>query len=88
MYDTPLLNPAWVPWQVIVRHEVRNLKVHALTSGIGCNQYPHGGIDPESVLDRAAVLALHATVDRDDRLRSTQLVADPFGHVVERVLMF
>ena len=80
-----LLDPVRVPRQVVVDHHVGHLQVDALAGRVGGHQHPHRRIDPEPVLDGAAVVALDAAVDADHRLRPPQLGLDPLGHIVEGV---
>jgi hypothetical protein len=71
-----LLDPVGVPRQVVVDHQVGDLEVDALAGGVGGDEHLHGRVDPEPVLDVAAVVALDAAVDRDDRFGPSELGGD------------
>ena len=71
-----LLKPVGIPGQVVVHHQVRALKVDALTSSIGGEQHLDFRVVQEALLRLATVLATHAAVNHYDRLRSAQQGGD------------
>ena len=67
-----LLEAVRVPGQVVVDHQVGALEVDALAGGVGGEQHLHLGVVPERLLRLQPLLAAHAAVDHDDRLRAAE----------------
>src|SRR5262245_9050802 len=72
----PLLQPVWVPWQVVVDHEVGALKVDTLASGVCRKQDLHLRVVSERLLDIHALFAPHAAVNGDHGLLASQQCGD------------
>src|SRR5699024_10642317 len=51
----PLLDSVWVPWQVIIDHQMRGLQIQTLTGGVGGEQYLAGGILSELLSDLTTI---------------------------------
>ena len=82
-----LFEAVWIPWQVIIDHQMRALKVDAFTGGVGRNQYAHVLILLEQGLNLAAIVAQHSAVDGHDHFIAPEERADLLGEVVQRVAM-
>ena len=67
-----LLEAVRVPRQVVVDHQVGALEVDALAGGVGGEQDLHLGVVLERLLRLQPLLAAHAAVDHDDRLRAAE----------------
>ena len=82
-----LLDPVRVPRQVVIDHEVRPLQVEAFARGIRRQEHDGVAVVGELLARRLAVFAARAAVNRDDRLRATQLRRDLLPQVVKGVLV-
>ena len=80
-----LLQAVRVPGQVVVHHQVGALQVDAFAGGVGGEQYLDLGVVQEALLRLAPLLAAHAAVDQDQRLRAAEQRADLALEVGERV---
>ena len=80
-----LLDPVRVPGQVVVDHQVGALEVDALAGRVGREQDLDLGVVPERLLRLHPLLAAHAAVDDDDRLRAAEQRRDAALEVVQRV---
>ena len=82
-----LLDPVGVPRQVVVHHQVGDLKIHAFTRCIGRHQNGHVRVLAELFLCRDAVLSARSTVNLDDGGWFADDPGDLLPQVVERVLV-
>src|SRR5688500_15552235 len=80
-----LLKPVRVPREVVVDHQVRTLKVDALTGSICGQEHLHLGVVPERLLHLRALLAPHASVNADDGLGTTEQSRDPAVEIAQSV---
>ena len=69
--DAPeaLFQTVWVPWQVIIYHQVGALEVDTFAGGIRRQQHLDFRVVPESFLSLHPILASHAAVDDYDGFR-------------------
>ena len=72
-----LLDAVGVPRQVVVDHQVGALEVEALAGGVGGDEHLDVRVLGERSWICAPLLAADAAVDRDDRVRLAEQVADP-----------
>ena len=63
-----LLDPVWVPGQVVIDHQVGTLQIDAFTGGVGGKQHLHLWVVFEGFLRLQPLFATHAAVDDDDCL--------------------
>src|ERR1700730_18117759 len=82
-----LFQPVWVPWQVVVHHEMGALEVDTFTGRVGRQQNLYFRIMAEGFLCLHPILAAHATMDHDNGLSATEEGRDLAMQVVERVAM-
>ena len=61
-----LFQTIWIPWQIVVNHEMRTLEVDPFTSRIGGDQNARVFILLEQFFDFTTFVAEHAAMDRDD----------------------
>src|ERR1019366_10004435 len=82
-----LLNPVGIPWQVIIHHQVRALKVNALARSIRGNEHLYLRVMLEGFLRLHAFLATHAAVDDNHRVLAPEQRSDTGFEVAQRVAM-
>jgi hypothetical protein len=67
-----LLDPVWVPGQVVIHHEVSGLKVDALSCNVCRYEDENVLVSDESLLHLATFLAWNTAMDRNDGLLFVQ----------------
>ena len=80
-----LLQAIRIPWEVVVHHEVRVLKVHAFASGICGNKDANLGIGTEESLPLAALVTLGAAMDGGDRAWGAKHTAHLLFQIVQSI---
>jgi len=78
-----LLNPVWVPWEVVIDHQVGTLKVNPLARGIRGNEHVHFRIMFERLLCLQAFLAAHTAVDDHNSLLAAEQGGDAGSEVAQ-----
>src|SRR5205823_4854970 len=68
----PLFDAVGVPWQIVVHHEVRALKVDAFARRIRSDEDLHLGIVPECLLDFETILPADSAMNREDGLAAAE----------------
>jgi len=61
-----LFQPVRIPGQVVIDHEVRILKVHALTRSVSCDEYAHIWVGAKQGLKSATLVPMRTSVNRYD----------------------
>ena len=64
----PLLQAVGIPGQIVIDHQVGVLEVDAFSRGVGSYQNADIGIGAEKRLEAAALVAVGAAMDRDNRV--------------------
>lgn len=57
-----LFQTIWIPWQVIVYHQMRTLEVDAFACGIGRDEYSNVDVLHKERFNFSAIIAEHATM--------------------------
>src|SRR5271166_2742465 len=68
----PLFNTIWIPWQIVIDHQVGTLKIDPLTGSICREEYLNFGVMPESFLRVHPLFAAHSTMDHNNSARPAE----------------
>ena len=82
-----LFEAIWIPWQVVIDHQVGVLKVYAFTSGIGSDEHANIWIGTKYRLNAAAFVTVGSAVDGDDAFIVAKHSGDLLVEVVEGIAM-
>src|ERR1700687_6479459 len=83
-----LVDPIWVPWQVVVHHQVGSLQVDPFTRSISGHQNRDVLVLGERLLDLATLFTPKAAMDRNHSVRLAGQAPQPADKVVQRVAVF
>src|SRR5438067_12266160 len=82
-----LLQPIWVPRQVVDHHQVGTLKVDALAGGVRRKEHLHFGVVSERLLRFQPLFTAHAAMDNDHGLCAPEQRANSVLEIRQRVPM-
>src|ERR1035438_7516818 len=68
----PLFNTIWIPWQIVIHHQVGTLKVDSLPSSICREEYLNFWVMPEPFLRVHPLFATHSTMNHNNSTRPTE----------------
>src|SRR3989339_50713 len=82
-----LFNPVWVPWQVIVNHQMCALQIYAFTSRVSSGQNINIFIVCELFLSQLSFFSAYAAMDNDNSFILTNKTSDFISKILEGVFM-
>src|SRR6266568_1604995 len=67
-----LFNTIWIPWQIVINHQVGTLKVDSFAGGVCGEKHLDFGIVPKPLLRVHPVFAAHPTMNHNNSARPAE----------------